>query len=177
MCEKEKQDQFPPDSPIFLVGFMGAGKTTVGRALASKLGLNFIDLDNVIQARAGRSVRAIFAESGEAEFRRLEREALRSCRGLTGAVIALGGGAFIQEDNRAEVRGAGKSVWLDCPFDICLVRIRGDQSRPLATGDDDLRSLFESRRPSYAMADLIIQTGDSSPEALVEAIRNALVFR
>src|SRR2546423_15582653 len=100
----------PADAPIFIVGFMGAGKTTVGRALAEYLSFDFFDLDELVEALAGKSVQAIFTELGEPEFRRLEYEALRHCRGLHHAVIALGGGAYASEQNRSLVRTIGKTI-------------------------------------------------------------------
>ena len=99
-----RQNSVSDDSPIFLVGFMGAGKTTVGRALARHLEYDFFDLDELIAARAGKSVQEIFAELGEAEFRRLEGEAIQPCGGMVRAVIALGGGAYVSEENRTSLR-------------------------------------------------------------------------
>lgn len=176
MSDNEEQPECAYSNPIFIIGFMGAGKTTVGRALASKLNWNFIDLDNIIEAQAGKKIQEIFAESGEGVFRSLEREALRSCCNSPRTVVALGGGAFLSEANRAQVQRAGKTVWLDCAFDLCLARIDGDLSRPLASDKDALRSLFESRRASYRMADLVIQTGSSSPETLADEIKKALAL-
>src|SRR5690242_3761047 len=110
-------------SPIFLVGFMGAGKTTVGRALARELQYEFFDLDELIAERAGKSVQTIFAELGEPEFRRLEREAIKGCCGMVRTVIALGGGAFVSDLNRTLLREIGRTVWLDCPLEVCLERL------------------------------------------------------
>src|SRR5919199_1173160 len=100
----------PNDSPIFLIGFMGAGKTTVGRALAERLGRSFFDLDEMITRRAGRSVQQIFADLGESEFRQMEREAIQECKQIKDAVIALGGGAYISEANRADLSEIGRTV-------------------------------------------------------------------
>lgn len=155
------------NAPIFLVGFMGAGKSTVGRALAERLEYDFFDLDELIEARAGKSVQAIFGELGEAEFRRLEHEAIRGCGNRSRAVIALGGGAYVSEENRALLRTIGRTVWLDCPLDICLRRISGDASRPLLGDEDAMRELLEERRPAYAQADYVVETGELSPEQLV----------
>lgn len=155
------------NAPIFLVGFMGAGKSTVGRALAEHMEYDFFDLDELIQARAGKSVQAIFGELGEAEFRRLEHEAIGVCHDKSRAVIALGGGAYVLEENRALLRTIGKAVWLDCPLDICLRRISGDASRPLLGNEDDMRQLLAERRPAYAQADYVVETGELSPEQLV----------
>lgn len=153
-------------TPIFLIGFMGAGKTTVGQALARLLNRQFVDLDQVIEARVGKSISDIFAGMGESKFRRLESDAIDECRGRGRTVIALGGGAYASEENRNVLRGIGKTVWLDCPLEICLQRVTGDRSRPLATDDAQMRELFERRRPAYAQADHVVQNGDLSPDQL-----------
>lgn len=162
------------ETPIFLVGFMGAGKTTVGRALARQLQWDFFDLDDLIEQRAGKSVQAIFSESGEPEFRRLEREALMSCGGLVRTVVALGGGAYVSEENRLSLRGIGKTVWLDCPLEICLRRISGDRSRPLLGGEDEMKALLERRALAYAEADFSVQSGKLSPEQIALGITKLL---
>jgi len=154
------------DAPIFLVGFMGAGKTTVGRALARHLEYAFFDLDELISARAGKSVQEIFADLGEAEFRSLESAAIDTCRHMIRSVVALGGGAYVSEENRASLRAIGKTVWLDCPIEICLKRISGDKSRPLLGDEDDMRPLLARRRAAYAQADYAMQAGYLSPEEL-----------
>jgi shikimate kinase len=162
------------DSPIFLVGFMGAGKTTVGRALAEYLGYDFFDLDQLVEAEAGKSVQAIFAELGEAAFRLLEFDAIRSCADMSRAVIALGGGAYMSEANRTRLRTIGRTVWLDCPLEVCLRRMSGDKSRPLLRDEDAMRKLLEARRPAYAEADYVVVTGELSPEQLVIEITRLL---
>jgi shikimate kinase len=162
------------DAAIFLVGFMGAGKTTVGRTLAEHLGYDFFDLDELIEARAGKSVQAIFAELGEAEFRRHEHEAIRACSNRSRAVIALGGGSYLSDRNRTLLRMIGRTVWLDCPLDVCLKRVGGDQSRPLLGAQDEMRELLEERRPAYAQADYVVETGELPPEKLVIEITRLL---
>lgn len=162
------------DATVFLVGFMGAGKTTVGRALAEYLEYDFFDLDELIEARAAKSVQAIFAELGEAEFRRLEHDAIRSCANLSRAVIALGGGAYVSEENRTLLRTIGRTVWLDCPLEVCLRRISGDQSRPLLGDQNEMRELLGERRAAYARANYIVHTGELSPEELVIEITTLL---
>ena len=163
-----------PDAPVFLIGFMGAGKTTVGRILAEKLEFHFIDLDEIVEASAGKSVSAIFAELGEDEFRRLEREALEQARGMKQTVIALGGGAYISEDNRAIIDQTGEAVWLDCPLEICLNRIERDGSRPLLAGETEMKALLDRRRAFYALADHVVQTGDCSAEEAAHRILDLL---
>jgi shikimate kinase len=155
---------------LFLVGFMGAGKSTVGPLVASRLSRAFYDLDDLIQARAGKTVAEIFRDNGEAEFRRLERQELSDCRGLEPSVIALGGGAFTFEENRMIVGQLGSSVWLDCPLDVCLERVGDDRSRPLLGDDVAMRALFESRQSSYRRADVTIETGTVSPEEVADQI-------
>ncbi len=169
-----RQNSVLDESPIFLVGFMGAGKTTVGWALAHRLGYDFFDLDELIAARVGKSVQDIFTELGEAEFRRLESEAIQSCGGLVLAVIALGGGAYVPEKNRTAVQSIGKSIWLDCPLEICLKRIAGDESRPLLGDEDAMSRLLARRRAAYAQADYCVQAGEFSPEELAIEITTLL---
>ncbi|HKY05305.1 MAG TPA: shikimate kinase [Blastocatellia bacterium] len=149
---------------------MGAGKSTVGPLIARGLGFDFIDLDLVIESRTGKTISQIFAESGEAVFRAVEAEALRSCRGAERAVIALGGGAFTFDRNRRLIREIGKSVWLDCPLETCLERVSGDRSRPLLSDDDAVKSLYASRREHYAKADLVIDTQLLSPEEAADRV-------
>lgn len=152
------------DECIFLVGFMGAGKSTVGRAMAELIGFDFIDLDEIIQSRAGKTISAIFAEDGEAAFRRIEREAIISCRGRKRTVVALGGGAYISEENRAIVHSIGKSVWLDCPLEVCLKRTADDNSRPLLKSEIEMKALYESRLPFYSLADFVVTSAGESIE-------------
>ena len=153
---------------------MGAGKTTVGQALAATLGRQFADLDVLIERREAQSIREIFAARGEPEFRRIEREAIAACREMSDAVIALGGGAYIAEANRDLLREIGVTVWLDCPLDVCLRRVSGDVARPLLRSAEEMQRLFAERRPAYAMADLTIETGDRPPEELAAEILNLL---
>ena len=160
------------EKPIFLVGFMGAGKTTVGQALAVKLKRDFFDLDRVIEQQTGRSIQQIFSEQGEPEFRRIERRAIESCRRLKNAVVALGGGAYLAEENRNALRETGVTIWLDCPIEICFERVRGDGSRPLLGSEAEMKALLDKRRPAYALADYVVRTGTLSPDEIaLEIIR------
>jgi shikimate kinase len=167
MVDDRKNDK----TLIFLVGFMGAGKTTVGKVLAQVLGFRFLDLDEVIEERAGRKVREIFDEFGEPRFRELEREAILSCVNLTNTIIALGGGAYFSEANRLVVSTIGKTIWLNCPLAICLARIEADDSRPLASTEENMRALYQLRVASYNEADLKVQiTQEQSPLQIAEGV-------
>lgn len=164
-----------PDAPIFLVGFMAAGKSTVGRALAQKLSFQFIDLDDRIEAKAQKTVRDIFAEFGEAHFRQLEREAIQDCGELKNTIVALGGGAYIAEENRAILRSIGITVWLDCPLEVCLSRIVADGSRPLAKSKEEMRELLNKRLPAYAQANIRLQVEQKSAEQIADEIIETLL--
>jgi shikimate kinase len=145
---------------IFLVGFMGSGKSTVGRALADELGWGFADLDEDIEKREGMLINQIFDTRGEAEFRQAETAALRERVRTVGcgrpSVIALGGGAFLSEENFEMVNCNGVSVWLDCPFSTVERRLAGHPHRPLARDPEKLRELFAVRRAGYERADYCI---------------------
>jgi shikimate kinase len=156
---------------------MGAGKTTVGRALASQLGYDFFDLDQLIEEQTGKSVQAIFSEFGEREFRRFERETILSCCNASRTVFALGGGTYVLEENQSSLRAIGKTVWLDCPLEVCLARISGDGSRPLLGDEAEMSALLESRRRAYSQADFAIQGGGLSPEELATEIVTILDLR
>ena len=148
---------------VFLTGFMGAGKTCVGRVLAQRLGWNFADLDDLIVAREGRSVAEIFSSLGQPAFRRLETEALRALLNgepRAGQIVALGGGAYVQAENRALLREASAPVvHLDAPVDELRRRCaRTADSRPLFQDENQFRQLYEQRRSAYMKADLCVDT-------------------
>lgn len=153
-----RQVEIRDGASIFLVGFMGSGKTETGRALAVRLGYSFLDLDAMLEERAGKSIRRIFTELGEQQFRQLETEAISGLSGLKHSVVALGGGAYQSEENRTLLRAAGVTVWLDCPFDVCFQRIKHDAFRPLLAAEPETRKLFDQRRAAYGAADLAIET-------------------
>lgn len=166
---------------VALVGFMGAGKSTVGQALAQRLKWQFLDLDQLIEARDGRAVEQIFRESGEAAFRDLEQRLLgESLAGLKacGSVLALGGGAFAQPEIRQLLLEAKvPSVFLDASVEE-LFR-RSDQAgmiRPLRRDSQQFRELYERRRPAYGQASLRVDTGNKDINAVVEEIVSALVL-
>jgi shikimate kinase len=160
---------------IFVVGFMGAGKSTVGRALAARLGWPFFDLDDAIEAAAGAKITDIFAERGEDEFRSLETEALQRLLASTDtAVIALGGGAFAIARNRELIRDHGPTIWLDCPFDVVQRRVAQFAHRPLARDPERFARLYQVRREHYAHASHRIPIASDDPETTVDAILEAL---
>lgn len=160
---------------IFLVGFMGSGKSTIGRKLAESLALPFIDLDDDIEAAERRTIADIFANDGEAKFRDAEHAALAArVRRGEAVVLALGGGAFTFARNRELLAGAGKSVWLDCPLERALRRVAGFAHRPLAKDPAQFQALFEKRRADYALADVRIPVTSDDPDDAVRAIEEAL---
>lgn len=165
---------------LYLVGFMGCGKTTVGVKLADELGWGFADLDDDIEAGAGQSIPAIFDARGEAEFRRLEHEALasrvRTIRRGQPMVLSLGGGAFAQENNFELLHGNGVSLWLDAPLELIRQRIAGQEHRPLARDPEKFAQLYQARQSAYARADYRIEIGGDDPAEAVGAILGLPLF-
>lgn len=160
---------------IYLVGFMGSGKSTIGRLLAERLGMPFADLDDDIEAAEGRTIAEVFAQDGEGRFRDAEHAALAArVRSGAAVVLALGGGAYTFARNRDLLRGAGTSVWLDCPFERALQRVSGFAHRPLAKDPAQFRALFEKRLADYALADVRIPVSSDDPEDAVAKIVEAL---
>ncbi|PYZ98604.1 shikimate kinase [Alteribacter lacisalsi] len=158
---------------IYLTGFMGAGKTTVGKLLARKNGLGFIDLDDVIVKQTGKSIPDIFRNEGEEWFRKVESQVLERMTGKR-AVISTGGGAVEKEENVAFMRKTGLTFFLDAPFDVLYERIKADPGRPLAGIDrTKLEERYSGRRKAYATADVTIQTMGLTPREIVKAIVEA----
>ena len=165
---------------LVLCGMMGSGKSSVGRRLARRLGWEFIDTDSRIESTRGRSVAEIFSNEGEAVFRRFEREVLADlpCRA---AVIALGGGTMLAEENRDVLRRKGTLVWIDAAPEVLAARIRSIGPRPLLAGLDRegrierLRELRAEREAAYAEADLRVRTDEcQSPEEACGVVLRAL---
>ncbi len=159
---------------IYLVGFMAAGKTTVARALARRLGWRAEDIDELIEARERRAVADIFARSGEAYFRTVEREILRLLLPLRHVVVATGGGTFVDAENRAAIMRDGLSVWLDVPFEAVLARLPADGRRPLAADRIQMERLFAARQAAYALAHMRIETGLAPAEEIAERIIDSM---
>jgi shikimate kinase len=154
---------------IVLVGFMGAGKTTVGRLLAARLGLPFTDSDQVIEQRAGRPVRQIFAEDGEPAFRALEHQVIAELLDGPALVLALGGGGAEHPGTRDRLAGV-QVVYLQVSYEQALRRVAGDRGRPLLARPD-LAALYERRLGVYAgVATLTVATDGRRPEAITEDI-------
>jgi shikimate kinase len=165
-------------SHVFLVGFMGSGKSTVGRMLGRRLGLPFIDLDRAIEARVGMPVSEIFATRGEPAFRDLEHEELAGLRGLSRTVVACGGGVIVEDRCRALLKQLGTVVYLRVTADEALARIGSTEGRPLLAGADPValgRTLLASRVSLYeAVADATVDTSGLTPAQVADAVAVAL---
>jgi shikimate kinase len=172
---------------VFMVGFMGAGKTSVGRALAEHLNWVFEDLDDRIQQREGRKVADVFRDSGEPAFRRAESAALEQVleelRGGVARIVALGGGAFVQEENAAMLLASGvPTVFLDAPVEQLWQRCSKQASetgaeRPLLGSVEQFRNLHASRRKSYMKASVKMETGSRTVKAIAAEIAETLGLR
>lgn len=162
---------------IYLIGPMGAGKSTVGRLLARTLDVMFVDSDREIEQRAGVSIPTIFEYEGEAGFRRRESEALAELTQLEGVVLATGGGSIMREENRVCLHQRGFVVYLQCSIDKQLERIGKDPNRPLLQTEnprETLRELIHTREPYYrALADFVIDTGQYTSRLAIRQILRA----
>jgi shikimate kinase len=166
---------------LYLIGMMGAGKSTIGELLAQELGYRFLDTDAVIAAAAGQPITEIFATSGEAAFRELETQVLGQVAAYQQMAIATGGGIVLQRQNWSYLRH-GIVIWLDVPLDLLCDRLQNDSTRPILQGVDlrqTLQTLLEQRQHLYAQADVRIVTGaDESPPQLairvLEEIKKSL---
>jgi shikimate kinase len=156
---------------VFLTGFMGAGKTTVGRLLAERLGVPFVDLDPEVERRAGATVREIFAAGGETEFRRLEREALAAVLAQPDVVVATGGGTAAVEANARLIHASGFAVFLNPAFSTIVGRIGslGKADRPLFQDEAQALALYRERLPAYRKADLTVDVAPAEDAGEVAA--------
>ena len=155
---------------IYLVGFMAAGKTTVAQTLGARLGWRAEDIDGLIEARERMTVADIFSRHGEQYFRNAEREILRLLLPMRHAVVATGGGTFMDADNRAAINLDGLSVWLDVPLATIVQRIPADGRRPLAADRAQMERLYALRRTAYAQAHLRVDAGAAPAEEIAERV-------
>lgn len=156
-----------------LVGFMGAGKSSVGKELARRLGAEFFDVDDRIEAVAGRTIGDIFVAEGEQAFREREREAILDAVSVPGRVIATGGGAFLDAENRRRLKGYAPVIFLDVSPATALSRLAGDTSRPLLQAEDREKAvadLMERRLPAYREADFRVSTENLPADRVAEEV-------
>lgn len=166
-----------PERPIVLVGMMGVGKSTIGRRLAARLHLPFVDADHEIERAAGMSIQDIFDRFGEAGFRDGERRVIARLMDGNRRVIATGGGAFMQADTRAMILARATAVWLQADLDILVERVGRREGRPLLKGRDPrtvLAELAAVREPVYALAPVHVRSEPLPHEATVDAILAAI---
>lgn len=163
--------------PIVLVGLMGAGKTSVGRRLAEKLGIPFVDADHEIEAAAGKTIKEIFADHGEPYFREGERRVIQRLIGNGAQVLATGGGAYMNEETRQRIQESGISVWLRASLPVLMKRVMKRQDRPLLQNDDPeavMRGLIDKRYPVYATAHVTVESRDVQHGQMVNDVIRAL---
>ncbi len=162
---------------ITLVGLMGVGKSSVGRRLANALELPFRDADTEVEAAAGRSIPDIFADLGEPAFREGERRVIARLLDETPHVLATGGGAFMNPETRALIKDRSVSVWLKADLEVLARRISRKDNRPLVAGRDPmgvLQDQADARYPTYALADVTVETGDAAHHVTVDQVIQAL---
>jgi shikimate kinase len=156
-----------------LVGFMGSGKTTIGRLLGRELQWGFLDMDRSIEERCSLRIPEIFERHGEPFFREKELEVARETQALDRHVVAAGGGAFAQDATREALRSGALTVWLWAPIETILQRVRLDGSRPLAGSRERIRRLFAEREPSYRLADCHVDA-TAGPEEVVRRVKQSV---
>jgi shikimate kinase len=160
---------------VYLVGMPGSGKSTVGPELARRLGVPFVELDAEIEVAAGRTVREIFEQDGEAAFRELEAAALQDSASRDPSVVSCGGGVVLEPANRVTLRASGEVVFLSVPLDVLKRRVRPAEDRPLIRHEEDLERLFREREPLYREFAAHVVDAAGTPEEVAEAIRGELL--
>jgi shikimate kinase len=156
---------------IYLVGFMGSGKSTVGKILAEKLNMNFIDIDKLIEEKEGMKIKDIFEQKGESYFRELERKQIEVIVNQEGLVVSTGGGLGANLDNMNLMKKNGDVVWLDVSLNTVLDRLNNDQDRPLLKQPiEKIKQLFEERKNVYRLANIRINADKKTPSQIVEEI-------
>ncbi|WP_170608181.1 shikimate kinase [Ruegeria arenilitoris] len=186
----ELQQNAPLDKPpqrfdlrktVVLVGMMGAGKTAVGRSLAMRLGVPFLDSDAEIESAANMTIPEIFARDGEAFFREKESQVISRLLDEEKCILSTGGGAFLSERNRKMISDRGVSIWLRADLSVLWNRVRHKDTRPLLRTSDPhatLRALYEDRIPVYSQADLVAESdGETAIEDMVDRVLEALATR
>ncbi len=173
--------QFQLHKTVVLVGMMGAGKTAVGRALAARLGVPFLDSDSEIESAANMTIPEIFARDGEAFFRSKESQIIGRLLDEEKGILSTGGGAFLADGNRKMISDRGASVWLRADLNVLWNRVKHKDTRPLLRTADPyatLRGLYEARVPIYEQADLVADSdGETAIEDMVDRVIAALVTR
>ncbi|CAG7622351.1 Shikimate kinase 2 [Paenibacillus allorhizosphaerae] len=161
---------------VVLIGPMGTGKSTVGKALAEKLGWTFVDTDAVIEEKAGTTIGAIFAEQGEPAFRKMESETIASVLQGETRIVSTGGGAVLAEQNRKAMKTSGFVIALRATEETIIMRVGNDENRPLLQGNaaERVRRILEERKHAYDFADFTIDTTDKPVEVIVDLIVSRL---
>jgi shikimate kinase len=165
---------------IVLIGLMGAGKTAVGRRLASRLELPFVDADSEIETAAGSTISEIFAEHGEAYFRQGERKVIARLLDSGPQVLATGGGSYMDPGTRANIKSQGVSVWLKADLKVLLKRVGRRDNRPLLAAGDSaqvMKQLISKRYPIYAEADVTVESRDVPHEVMVGTVIDAIAVK
>jgi shikimate kinase len=166
-----------PPSRIVLIGFMGAGKSTVGPRVAQLTGWSFRDMDGWIEERVGMTVAEVFRRHGESAFRSEETRLAEEIANMPDLVVAAGGGAFTIPQTRAALQKGAFTVWLRCELDQILARIQLDGSRPLAPDRETIIQLYTERQPSYRLADWVVDTTTGGPDDVARAVVEAFKGR
>jgi shikimate kinase len=177
-AQKDELNALLAGRPVVLVGMMGAGKTTVGRRLASRLGRHFIDSDEEVEKAAGMTIEDIFAAHGEADFRAGEVRVIARLLRDPDLVLGTGGGAFINRETRTLVKSAAVSVWIKADFELLYPRVQRRSNRPLlktANPRQTLQDLMEARYPTYAEADVTVVSKDVPQDQVASEVIDALL--
>jgi shikimate kinase len=177
MGRNDKYEAREPIPSLVLVGLMGVGKSTIGRRLAARLGLPFIDADDEIERAAGMSIQEIFDNYGEAQFRDGERRVIARLIDGTPKVIATGGGAFVNDETRQLILDKATAIWLDANIDILVERVSRREGRPLLknrNAKEVLTRLATERQPYYAQAPIRVMSSDSPHDATIDKIMKAI---
>jgi shikimate kinase len=178
--KKDEVNRLLAGRPIVLVGMMGAGKTTVGRRLANRLGRRFIDSDEEVEKAAGMSIEDIFKAHGEADFRAGEVRVIARLLKEDSIVLGTGGGAFINQDTRTLVKAAAVSVWIKADFELLFQRVQRRSNRPLlktANPRETLKSLMDQRYPVYAEADVTVVSREVPQDQVASGVIDAILTR